>query len=368
VFNPQPKSQQGKTMSIQAVKWSLSAKVGPIEKLALVAIAESHNAKTGKCFPSQAYVANVIGQKERSARTHICKLEKDGFFTRKHRYDGQGHRTSDDFILHFNVTEPTGNMVAGSKDRLPEKSDPPTGNTVAATDVPESLVPEERAPQAAHARSESNQGKGRLRPTTIPDDWQPSAQSLALAKSLGLDGGQIAYVVGDFKKKQRAKGKTWIDWNTPFDDWMKGEIKYKNGAANVDRLTTPSAASANRKTINRYDAKAFQMLCWHYLLADDQKGALSMQDAAQHCRTVRLPSNDWTPDQVGEGCFLISGDHRKTASNSPEFNAWRDLLYRLRKSCGCVTCVEYLSECLWSGKLFVPYRFPPVELETRKAA
>ena len=77
-------------MSIKAVKWALSTKTDAINKLALVAIAECHNDKTGDCFPSQKYVAEVIGLTDRAARPRLNKLEAHGFHTRKPRYDAKG--------------------------------------------------------------------------------------------------------------------------------------------------------------------------------------------------------------------------------------------------------------------------------------
>jgi hypothetical protein len=121
-------------MSIRAVKWALSTKTDATNKLALVAIAESHNDKTGDCFPSQNYVAEVIGLTERPTRVRLNKLEADGFFTRKPRYDTRGKRTSDGYVLHFNTIEPTtGTYAAASDDwALPEDMVSPSETTLPA--------------------------------------------------------------------------------------------------------------------------------------------------------------------------------------------------------------------------------------------
>jgi hypothetical protein len=104
-------------VSIKAVKWALSVKTDATNKLALVAIAESHNDKTGDCFPSQKYVAEVIGLTERPTRVRLSKLEADGFFTRKPRYHPTtGKRTSDRYVLHFAITEPTTGRQASASD------------------------------------------------------------------------------------------------------------------------------------------------------------------------------------------------------------------------------------------------------------
>jgi hypothetical protein len=133
-------------MSITAVRWALRAKIDdPIQKLALTAIAECHNAKTGECFPSQAYIAEVIGRKERSVRSYLAALEQAGFYSRKPRYDRHGKRTSDSFVLNLERTEAatTGKRIAGSLPAeafagseavLPAKNETTTGKLVAATE------------------------------------------------------------------------------------------------------------------------------------------------------------------------------------------------------------------------------------------
>jgi Zinc-binding domain of primase-helicase len=105
-------------MSIKAVKWALVVKnIDATNKLALIAIAESHNDKTGDCYPSQKYIGEIIGLTERPTRARLNKLEADGFFTRKPRYDTRGKRTSDGYVLHFEVTEPnTGRQASASDD------------------------------------------------------------------------------------------------------------------------------------------------------------------------------------------------------------------------------------------------------------
>jgi hypothetical protein len=92
-------------VSIRAVKWAFSVKTEPVNKLILVAIGESHNDKTGDCYPSQKYIEVIVGLSARSIRPRLKALEKDGFITRKPRYDTNGKRTSDGYVLHFGVTE-----------------------------------------------------------------------------------------------------------------------------------------------------------------------------------------------------------------------------------------------------------------------
>jgi hypothetical protein len=139
-------------MSIRAIKWALAVKnIDATNKLALVAIAESHNDKTGDCFPSQKHVAEVISLTERPTRVRLNKLEADGFFTRKARYHPTtGKRTSDGYTLHFEVMGPTTGTQdsAGDDWTLPAEltaaSDEPRLPAEAATgskSLPEASLP-----------------------------------------------------------------------------------------------------------------------------------------------------------------------------------------------------------------------------------
>lgn len=155
-------------MSIKAVKWALSVKTDATNKLALVAIAECHNDKTGDCFPSQKYIAEVIGMSDRSTRPRLNRLEADGFFTRKPRYDAKGKRTSDRYVLHF--SSPT---VGDDDWTLPEAATSASDGRVlpeAATSGSESL-PENRLPEVFDrlpddTASGTNLLTGRLRTNT----------------------------------------------------------------------------------------------------------------------------------------------------------------------------------------------------------
>jgi Helix-turn-helix domain len=123
--------------------------------LALIAIAESHNDKSGDCYPSQRYIAEVIGLTERPTRARLNQLEADGFYTRKPRYDTRGKRTSDGYVLHFDRAEAlpaeataasdelvlTAEAATGSKTKsensLPAVSELPPADTPVLISVPE---------------------------------------------------------------------------------------------------------------------------------------------------------------------------------------------------------------------------------------
>jgi hypothetical protein len=203
-------------MSINAVKWALRARnLSDIHKLVLITLAECHNEKTGKCFPSQKSIADTLGKGERSIRRHLDALEATGFIERKHQYDKKGHRGSDAYILHFEITQPTGQLVAGSlpanmspvgdaslpakSESLPAKIVGTTGQLVAGTiDEPESITgivePEKEPPLAAS------------KPIVPHDVWTKGKPILMY---LGLSGDKAGKVIGKWIKETKDKDRVY---------------------------------------------------------------------------------------------------------------------------------------------------------------
>jgi hypothetical protein len=75
----------------------------------------------------QKDIADYIELDERSVRRALIALESDGFITRQARRNPvDGHRISDNYVLHFDVTKPLDHRtsVSAGDDWEPE---PPTG-------------------------------------------------------------------------------------------------------------------------------------------------------------------------------------------------------------------------------------------------
>jgi hypothetical protein len=178
-------------MSIKAVKWALAIKgIDATNKLALIAIAESHNDKSGDCYPSQRYIAEVIGLTERPTRARLNQLEADGFYTRNPRYDTRGKRTSDGYVLHFDRAEAlpaeataasdelvlTAEAATGSKTKsensLPAVSELLPADTAAGTNICTGrVVPEELFPGDCNISEVVSLSEGPLDPPPgDPDD------------------------------------------------------------------------------------------------------------------------------------------------------------------------------------------------------
>jgi Helix-turn-helix domain len=115
-------------MSYQAVTAAFNLPITDHrELLALVALANHHNAKTGLCIPGQETLASEARCTARTMRTYIKKWEGAGYIGRKHRNDGNGHRKSDSFTLNF-ITQSSNSLPEtiasgrATEKSLPEKS------------------------------------------------------------------------------------------------------------------------------------------------------------------------------------------------------------------------------------------------------
>jgi Helix-turn-helix domain len=188
-------------VSIKAVKWALSTKTDATNKLALVAIAESHNDKTGDCYPSQKYIADVIGLTERPTRVRLNALEAAGFISRKPRYDTRGKRTSDGYVLHLDVTEPSTDATA-SPVRETTGGRPVRLPAVVATGslITEPWKPENISRATWYRRQKASETSGVRLPAVemrLPADSQPLLNPLYRKVSTGRVVAEDNLVIED---------------------------------------------------------------------------------------------------------------------------------------------------------------------------
>lgn len=88
-------------MSIQAVAWAISQRVGsPTGKVLLMCLANYAN-EHGECWPSQKTISKEAELGERATRDWLKKLEQAGFIERHRRNRNDGSRTSDLIILNL---------------------------------------------------------------------------------------------------------------------------------------------------------------------------------------------------------------------------------------------------------------------------
>lgn len=86
-------------MSVQALTWVFSQKVGsPVRKNLLFALANFAD-EHGKCWPSQARLAEIVECSVDTIQRQLAKLEADGFLTRQKRVREDGGRASNVYQL-----------------------------------------------------------------------------------------------------------------------------------------------------------------------------------------------------------------------------------------------------------------------------
>jgi hypothetical protein len=91
-------------MSIEATRWALKVRgLSLAEKAILFVLADAHNGKTGKCFPSLSALSDAADCTVRIARKHLAGIEAKGLFTRTVTSFGKGLTTF--YELHLDMTE-----------------------------------------------------------------------------------------------------------------------------------------------------------------------------------------------------------------------------------------------------------------------
>ena len=91
-------------MSIAALNWAWRQELPPMEKLALVAIADFADG-TGSCFPGQGRLVDMTGMSQATLKRAIAAMEAAGLLSRERRTDKRGHRTSDRYQLHMTAED-----------------------------------------------------------------------------------------------------------------------------------------------------------------------------------------------------------------------------------------------------------------------
>lgn len=77
----------------------------PATKIVLYWLADCHNGETGQCFPSHKYLAKQCEMTDRSIRTHIELLEKEGLIRKRENHRDNGSQTSNSYELLLMDTE-----------------------------------------------------------------------------------------------------------------------------------------------------------------------------------------------------------------------------------------------------------------------
>ncbi len=102
-------------MSLKAMNWCIEQKdLPPGEWIVLFHLCHCHNHETGRCDPSQEYIADMTGMGVRTVRRHLAALEDRGRISRKKRGIEGGGRLSDYYILPLEPAKMAANVSGQS--------------------------------------------------------------------------------------------------------------------------------------------------------------------------------------------------------------------------------------------------------------
>ncbi|MBX3751928.1 MAG: helix-turn-helix domain-containing protein, partial [Opitutaceae bacterium] len=91
-------------MSWKASAWAKEQRLGsPAAKSILMCLADSADADTAACWPSQARLAEDAEVSERTAREWLQRLEEWGLIERQRRNRASGARASDMIVLKLDL-------------------------------------------------------------------------------------------------------------------------------------------------------------------------------------------------------------------------------------------------------------------------
>lgn len=143
-------------MSYKATNWAYDLPLKGSAKPVLVVLADMAD-ESNSCFPSQERIASMTGLGSRTVRRAILRLEAAGMITRTARYDKNGHRSSDRYVLAVGESLPA-NLTTGHSDHrsespsLPANLTAPTGHSGQVTINEPSVEPSVSSSEAVAVR------------------------------------------------------------------------------------------------------------------------------------------------------------------------------------------------------------------------
>lgn len=162
-------------MSNTAINWAFQQQLLPGPKFVLVVLADLAD-EEHSCYPGQLYLAERTGHGERTVRRYLQELVDTGYLTRKSRYDEQGHRTSDRYVLpvHDLPANPAGSRPVNVAADLPANDDHLPANAAGSLPANHDLP----ANVAGRLPANDDAKRADYRPTTSVTTGQPGRVSL----------------------------------------------------------------------------------------------------------------------------------------------------------------------------------------------
>ncbi|MFG6573193.1 helix-turn-helix domain-containing protein [Sulfitobacter sp. 1A13353] len=184
-------------MSIPAINWCIEQKdLPPGEWVVLFHLAHCHNHETGRCDPSQEYLADMTNMGSRTVRRHLSSLETKGRIARKKRGIEGGGRLSDHYILGHEPARLAANLTG----HLMRTNRPSHAENVHEMAAKQEEQEEQEVEDNAQAESEpvSQPDPKPPKKARLPEDWALSDADLEYALSLNLTHAEIEEIANDF--------------------------------------------------------------------------------------------------------------------------------------------------------------------------
>lgn len=208
-------------MSISAINWCIEQNdLPPGEWIVLFHLCHCHNHETGRCDPSQEYLARMTNMGERTVRRHLSSLEKAGRIVRKKRGIEGGGRVSDYYVLGDELAKMAANLTGQSM-----RTNRPNG----AENVHEMAGKQEvnRKEQEVPPVVPPPKRKAK-RSVPIPEGWVPNEKNIEHALSKNFSHEEINHEADRFRDHHLAKGSVFKDWDAAWRTWIANSIQFRN--------------------------------------------------------------------------------------------------------------------------------------------
>jgi DNA-binding transcriptional ArsR family regulator len=193
-------------MSFQALAWAVKVKTGAMAcKCVLLAIS-NYADENGKCWPSQARLAEDIEASEDTVRRALEKLESLGLITRERRSRKDGSRTSDYITLNLTSNLQDRNLTSNLLPPNPQIA----GAILEPVTEPINLILKTRA-------------RSKTFKTSIPEMLDLNQTNLVLMETLQISKPEQAdqfQIMRDWAANAGPKAKKQ-DWQAFYRNWFK---------------------------------------------------------------------------------------------------------------------------------------------------
>ncbi len=221
-------------MSFAAAAWAISTDAVETahQRLVLIILADCHNAESGRCDPSIAFVAERSMLSRRSVERCLAQLEERGLITRQERYEEGVGQTSNSYRLNIATPTPESRPPASHRRGPPSESRTPRVTVTQAPRQADAGPPVCVTHESGILNQEVNQegeedarardpvvrvGEGWL----ITEAWKPSDAAIAQARMAGVRQSMIddPLITSEFRLKyseapqrDQAFDKRWVRW------------------------------------------------------------------------------------------------------------------------------------------------------------